>query len=195
MLHFPGNCSEEFRGGPSAGTAVTRVYSWCGDIEDAANSKSAGVHFNLRISGHSPRSSSNSQSASAISAIGSTLRKNRIVSESKKALDTLTDLPDNWNFSLGKTPRGAEIAATKSLLERLAPHLTVTPFFYPAPEGGIVTEFGNGANRLTIILESDFLLGVSFAQGDHATQEFDISQGITEDAVTWLTARLDELGA
>jgi len=47
-----------------------------------------------------------------------------------------------------------------------------------------------GGDRLTIILESDFLLGVSFVAGEHEMKEF---QGLTEEAVIWVNSRLGAL--
>jgi hypothetical protein len=97
----------------------------------------------------------------------------QIADESKKAIEALTGLADNWNGNGGRAPTAEAISAAKALVERLSPHLKDIPFFYPAPKGGIVAEMGAGGDRLTIILESDFLLGVSFVAGAHEMKEFD----------------------
>jgi len=53
-----------------------------------------------------------------------------------------------------------------------------------------VAEMSAGGDRLTIILERDFLLGVSFVAGEHEMKEFDTSQGLTDEAVAWMNSRL-----
>jgi hypothetical protein len=117
----------------------------------------------------------------------------KIADESKKALEALTVLADNWNGNGGRAPTAEAISAAKALVERLAPHLKEIPFFYPAAKGGIVAEVSAGVDRLTIILESDFLLGVSFVAGGHEMKEFDTTQGLTDKAVAWVNSRLAAL--
>ena len=114
----------------------------------------------------------------------------QIVSQSKKAIEALTGLADNWNGNGGKAPTAKAISTAKALVEHLTPHLKDIPFFYPAPRGGIVAEMGADGDRLTIILENDFLLGVSFVAGGHEMKEF---QGLTDEAVTWVNSRLGAL--
>ena len=114
----------------------------------------------------------------------------QIANQSKKAIEALTGLADNWNGNGGKAPTAEAISTAKALVERLTPHLKDTPFFYPAPKGGIVAEMGADGDRLTIILENDFLLGVSFVAGEHEMKEF---QGLTNEAVTWVNSRLGAL--
>lgn len=114
----------------------------------------------------------------------------QIANQSKKAIETLTALTDNWNGNGGKAPTADAISTAKALVERLTPRLKEIPFFYPAPRGGIVAEMGAKGDRLTIILENDSLLGVSFVAGGHEMKEF---QGLTDEAVTWVSSRLDAL--
>jgi hypothetical protein len=111
----------------------------------------------------------------------------QIVDQSKKAIEALTGLADNWNGNGGKAPTAEAISTAKALVERLTPHLKDIPLFYPAPKGGIVAEMRAEGDRLTIILENDFLLGVSFVAGGHEMKEF---QGLTDEAVTWVNSRL-----
>ncbi len=117
----------------------------------------------------------------------------QIADESKKAIEALTGLADNWNGNGGRAPTAEAISAAKALVERLTPHLKDIPFFYPAPKGGIVAEIVAGGDRLTIILESDFLLGVSFVAGGHEMKEFDTIRGLTDEAIAWVNSRLGTL--
>jgi hypothetical protein len=117
----------------------------------------------------------------------------QIADKSKKAIEALTGLADNWNGNGGRAPTADAISAAKTLVDRLTPHLKDIPFFYPTPNGGIVAEMSAGADRLTIILESDFLLGVSFVAGGHEMKEFDTIRGLTDEAVAWVNSRLGAL--
>jgi hypothetical protein len=117
----------------------------------------------------------------------------QIADESKKAIEALTGLADNWNGNGGRAPTAEAISAAKALVERLTPHLKDIPFFYPAPKGGIVAEIVAGGDRLTIILESDFLLGVTFVAGGHEMKEFDTIRGLTDEAIAWVNSRLGTL--
>ena len=118
------------------------------------------------------------------------VNNNTIKMSAQIAIDALTGLADNWNGNGGKAPTAEAISTAKALVERLTPQLKDIPFFYPAPRGGIVAEMRAGGDRLTIILESDFLLGVSFVAGEHEMKEF---QGLTEEAVIWVNSRLGAL--
>jgi hypothetical protein len=117
----------------------------------------------------------------------------RIAAQSKTALDALSTLPDNWNGTGGSAPTSIAIEVGKKMIDRLAPHFSVAPFFYPAPKGGIITETRTNEDRLTIIIEDDLLLGVAFIDGNHEIKEFVIRQIVAEDAIDWLASRLDAI--
>jgi hypothetical protein len=117
----------------------------------------------------------------------------RLADESKKAIEALAELADNWNGIGGRASTAEAISAAKALVERLTPHLSDIPFFYPAAKGGIVAEMSAGDDRLTIILESNFLLGVSFVAGGHEMKEFNTIRGLTDEAVDWVNSRLAAL--
>jgi hypothetical protein len=111
-------------------------------------------------------------------------------------LARLKVLPENWNAEGGKpvSPQVAEIATL--IISQIAPRLREPPFLYPTPQGGAILEVQFAGDRLSIIIENDFILGVAFVDEQHYSREFKIpaSGEVGDEAITWLWQQLGRLG-
>jgi hypothetical protein len=111
-------------------------------------------------------------------------------------LANLKALPEDWNAEGGKPMklRAAEVATT--IVSEVAPQLREPPFIYPTQQGGAVLEVQSASDRITIIIDDDFVVGVAFVDDHHYSSEFPISRDgkVGNDAMIWLRRQLRAMG-